>query len=76
MYVDRQSCLAFADSVILALMNSNRREELVALLESIARELGFRYYALIHHDDLRQARADRVDLKEYPNAVSERLIGH
>ncbi|WP_336967757.1 helix-turn-helix transcriptional regulator [Sphingobium aromaticiconvertens] len=44
-------------------------------MEAIARELGFLHYALIHHDDLRAQRWDRVDLKDYPTAITEHLIG-
>lgn len=44
-------------------------------MEAVASEMGCRHYALIHHDDLRVPRPDRVDLKDYPAAVTERLIG-
>jgi len=44
-------------------------------MEAIAREMGFRHYALIHHDDLRALRPDRVDFKDYPAAISEHLFG-
>jgi hypothetical protein len=37
--------------------------------------MGFRYYALVHHDDLRIARPDRIDLKDYPAAITDRLFG-
>lgn len=47
----------------------------MTLMEAIAGDMGCRHYALIHHDDLRLARADRVDLKHYPAAITERLIG-
>ena len=47
----------------------------MALMAAIACEMGFRHYALIHHDDLRMSPSNRVDLKDYPAAVSERLIG-
>jgi LuxR family quorum-sensing system transcriptional regulator CciR len=30
---------------------------------------------LIHHDDLRAQRPDRVDLKDYPPAIIEHLVG-
>src|SRR3546814_14158711 len=33
-----------------------------------------RWFALIHHDDLRLPRPDRVDLKDYPAAATERII--
>jgi LuxR family quorum-sensing system transcriptional regulator CciR len=44
-------------------------------MSAATREMGFRYYALIHHDDLGIPRADRVDLKDYPGAITERLFG-
>lgn len=47
----------------------------MTLIEAVAREMGFRHYALIHHDDLRAQRPDRVDLKDYPPAITERLFG-
>src|SRR3546814_18317107 len=68
-------CLALTDAVIGALRAIATRDELVSLMEAIAREMGFRHYALIHHDDLRESRPDRVDLKDYPPAITERLIG-
>ena len=37
--------------------------------------MGFRHYALIHHDDLRGRPPGRVDLKDYPAAITERIIG-
>jgi DNA-binding CsgD family transcriptional regulator len=43
-------------------------------MEGVAGELGCRHYALIHHDDLRTARPDRVDIKQYPAGAVERLI--
>ena len=46
----------------------------MALMEAIAREMGFRYYALVHHDDLRVRRPDRVDLMHYPPAITDRLV--
>lgn len=68
-------CLALADAVIRALRNATTSSELVTLMETVAHEMGFRHYALIHHDDLSQRRLDRVDIKDYPTAVAERLIG-
>lgn len=32
-------------------------------MEAVAREMGFRHYALIQHDDLRARRRDCIDLK-------------
>jgi len=44
-------------------------------MEAVAHEMGCRHFALIHHDDFRQERQDRVDLKDYPSAITERLFG-
>ena len=71
----KRSCLAYADTIISALRSVGTTDGLLELMEAITRELGCRYFALIHHDDLRVPRADRVDLKRYPSAIAERLIG-
>lgn len=71
----RPFCLALASSVVTALRAVASREELAALMQGVAREMDFRHYALIHHDDLRQPQPDRVDLKDYPLAITERLFG-
>jgi len=47
---------------------------LAGLLEAVARDMGFRYYALAHHDDLRVLRPDRVDLRDYPPAIIDHLV--
>ncbi|MBO9601852.1 MAG: LuxR family transcriptional regulator [Novosphingobium sp.] len=58
-----------------ALRSVSTRDELIGLMEAVTHDFGFRYYALIHHDDLRSGDGDRVDLKDYPAAIAERLIG-
>lgn len=67
--------LALTNLVVDALRSVRSRDELVGLMEVVTREMDFRHYALIHHDDLRSPRSDVVDLKDYPPAVSDRLIG-
>jgi LuxR family quorum-sensing system transcriptional regulator CciR len=44
-------------------------------MEAIAREMGCRHYALAHHDDLRVPHSNLVDLKDYPPAIIDRLLG-
>lgn len=68
-------CLALTDAVVGALRAVASRDALVSLMEAIAREMDFRHYALIHHDDLRRSPPDRVDIKDYPAAITERLVG-
>lgn len=70
------SCLALADAVIHALRKAATKDELTALMEAVTLEMDCRHYALIHHDDLSQPKPDRVDLRDYPAAIAERLFGH
>jgi DNA-binding CsgD family transcriptional regulator len=67
--------LTLTNLVVDALRAIETRMELVALMEAVTREMDFRHYALIHHDDLRRPRPDMVDYRDYPAAISERLIG-
>lgn len=68
------SCGTTTDAILSALAQATARAELAALMDAITRELGFRHYALIHHDDLRGDPADRVKLLDYPAAIEERII--
>lgn len=43
-------------------------------MRDIAGAMDFRYFALVHHDDLHSSPPGRVDLKDYPLAVVERLF--
>lgn len=67
--------LELTSSVVQALRATTTCDDLATLMESIAREMGFRYYALIHHDDLQTPRPGRVDLKDYPQAITTHLFG-
>jgi LuxR family quorum-sensing system transcriptional regulator CciR len=49
-------------------------DDLGALMLAVAQEMGFRHYALVHHADPRSSPASRVDLKDYPAAVADRLF--
>jgi len=69
------SCLALTSTVVEALRTTATHDELARLMASVTREMKFRYYALIHHDDLRAPRPDLVDLKDYPPAIADRLFG-
>lgn len=70
------ACLAMTSAFIDTLRKATTQTELATLMEAVAREMSCRHYALVHHDDLRTPRPDRVDIKDYPAAVTERLIGH
>jgi len=67
--------LALTNAVVDALRSVRTVGELTTLMEAIAREMGFRYFALIHHDDLAAHHSHLVDIKDYPSAIGERLFG-
>lgn len=69
------SGLALTDAFLRAVRRVATKSELATLMEAVTRDIGFRHYALIHHDDLRSAPPGRVDLKDYPEAIAERIIG-
>lgn len=69
------SSLALTSTIVDALRKATTPEALSALLEAITRAMEFRYYALIHHDDLRAPQSNLVDLKDYPAVIAERLFG-
>lgn len=71
----RNYCLELTARLVGELRSIKTRGELVTLMEAVTREMGFRYYALAHHDDLRQHRTDRVDLHDYPAMIIDHLIG-
>ena len=48
--------------------------QLGKMMRDVADEMGFRHYALITHEDLTRPRPGQVDLRDYPEAVSARII--
>lgn len=63
-----------ADGFIAALRDAREIDELTHLMEVIAAELGCRFWALVHHSDLRSSQPGIVNLKNYPVAVVRRLV--
>jgi LuxR family quorum-sensing system transcriptional regulator CciR len=70
------SAVHVTEDILAALAKSASPLDLAALMTDITRELGFRYYALIHHADLRGSPRHRVKLLDYPKSVEERIIGN
>lgn len=48
--------------------------DLHAIIADVAEDLGFPYFALITHEDLRIDKPGKVDVRRYPAAVADRLI--
>ncbi len=49
-------------------------EALELLLEAAALELGFRHYAMIHHDDARVKTPGLIHMQNYPAVYAERYV--
>lgn len=62
-FVQSLSCLALTSAVVDALRSARTQEELATLMQAVKREMEFRHFALIHHDDRGIRRPDLVDIK-------------
>ena len=65
---------AFAATVIPVLRAASGERDLADLVKAVSRDMGFRFFALVDHTDLRGSPAGKVDIKDYPAAITERLI--
>lgn len=66
--------IACSADLLPALRNVNSDTELSRFMDAIVPELGFRFWALIHHDDLRRPCLDRVVLMDYPVGAVHRIV--
>lgn len=69
------SAVALAETFLSAIRRARTRDEIRSLVDAVAHEMGFRHFALIHHDDLRFDRPGRVKILNYPAGICERIIG-
>jgi len=70
-----RSHVEFVHSVVEVLRAASDVDVLESLMQLFSRELGFRYYALVDHEDISPVNAGRVDIKDYPEAIVEKLFG-
>ena len=68
------SKLDVAHSFIQRAQASHTDLELRQLLEDVTFEFGFRYFALVHHVDLRRQSPDAFRLENYPQAWSSHFV--
>lgn len=64
-----------AEGIITALRAAREVRELEQIMEGATSALGCRFWALVHHEDLRTNGAGRVKIKRYPDQIVERIIG-
>lgn len=67
--------LNLADDFVHRVRTAPDPEALRLLLDGFANELGFRHYAIIHHDDLRVERPGLINLQNYPDVWADHFIG-
>lgn len=68
------SCARAADAVLRELSQATTVGQLESIVDAICRDLGFRHFALIHHDDLNSDECGKVKIIKYPSAVERRII--
>lgn len=68
------SAVALADAFVRAARSALNTSELTSIMSDVTHEMGFRYYALIEHADLRGSPPGVVDVKHYPAGVTKRII--
>lgn len=65
---------SLTSALIETLRNLITEDELISLMKDVAREIDFRFWALIHHDDLRFPCVERVNLMDYPHGAVHRIV--
>jgi DNA-binding CsgD family transcriptional regulator len=72
---DLAASVAATDAFLRALSTAGNREALADFMQTVTLDFGFRHYALLHHDDLRGSPQGRVNIKNYPTVITERIVG-
>lgn len=73
---DIRSHLSLANEFIRQAPKIKSLAELRHVLDSFTNEIGFRYFALIHHDDLRKSKPGVIHLQNYPDVWADYFIEH
>ncbi|WP_158258099.1 helix-turn-helix transcriptional regulator [Sphingopyxis lindanitolerans] len=67
--------LSFASAFLAEIQQAANLADVERLLEAAARELGFRHYAMIHHDDHRAASPGLINMNNYPSDYAAEYFG-
>jgi len=63
-----------ARELVRRIQTVSSQEELGLILDDICKEMGFRYFALVHHTDLRRASPHVIRIENYPRAWAEYFV--
>ncbi len=66
--------LEIAEEFITRAKSSKTEADLFNLIEASAREIGFAYFALVHHSDLRDQASKVISLYNYPDSWVEYFV--
>lgn len=58
--------LTVADAFLIEVQKATGLADIERLLEAVAHEMGFRHYAMIHHDDHRARSPGLINMNNYP----------
>ncbi|MCW0197377.1 LuxR family transcriptional regulator [Sphingopyxis sp.] len=67
--------LSFGEAFLAEIQRAASLADVERLLEAAARELGFRHYAMIHHDDHRAASPGLINMNNYPPDYAAAYFG-
>jgi DNA-binding CsgD family transcriptional regulator len=71
---DWKERLLLVQAFVERLRSVESEAELFSLMDAICNELGFRYFALIHHTDLRHPRRGLININNYPPVWADHFI--
>lgn len=71
----RNCGFALADDMLRAIRGASDWAGLRSVARGFTDEMGFRHFALITHEDLRQPGPGAVDLRDYAEGAARRIIG-
>jgi DNA-binding CsgD family transcriptional regulator len=71
----RGCAVGFADDILRAIRAAADWATLRGVVRAFSDELGFRYFALITHEDLRTPGSGTVDLLDYAEGAVRRIVG-
>ena len=73
--ISNLSSLSLAEAFLRALSTVRTCDGMRGLLADVAREMGFRHFAMIGHEDLAPHQPCRLEIRHYPAAVADRILG-
>lgn len=71
----RECAFGIADDIVRSIRAADDWAKLGALARDFTDEMGFRYFANLTHEDLREPGPGTIDLRDYAEGAAQRIIG-